>query len=400
MQQLHQGKKIIFLMLLSSFMSYNIKAQALDSTRATGIEIRTFHSQILGENRKIRIQAPAGMNPYDAYPVLYVLDGEAQTTLVAGQVQYLSEAYKIIPNLIVVGIDNTDRMRDLTPTHSAVGPDGKPDTSANAVGRTSGGGEQFLQFIKKELMPYVESRYKTAPFRILSGHSLGALMAVHCLLNHPDYFNAYIAISPSLQWDNRALLKEVAAKMDAKDHAGKMLFFCDANEDAAFHENQLRLDSLMSSKAQVVKYKRNFYPDETHISEPVKAFYDGIRFIYPNWQLPYNSSAFRKTMNSQAIRDHFEQLSKTYGYKVVPLHDEINAIGRFLRNDPNRIKDAIDLLQMNAVNYPQSPIVHETLADTYAKAGDNIDARLSYEKALRLDPANAALQKKLKALAR
>src|SRR5215203_3731313 len=199
-------------------------AQVLDSARLPGIEIKTFQSKILAEKRKIRIQIPAGMNAWDQYPVLYVLDGEALTTMAAGQVQYLSESYKIIPNLIVVGIDNTDRTRDLTPTRSIIGPDGKPDTSAKAFGRNSGGGEKFLQFIKDELMPYIQQRYHPAPYAILAGHSLGGLMAVYCLVNHPDWFNAYIAISPSLQWDNKVMLAQAAEKLFTKQALNRLLF--------------------------------------------------------------------------------------------------------------------------------------------------------------------------------
>lgn len=316
--------------------------------------------------------------------------------MVTGQVQYLSEAYKIIPKLIIVSIENTDRFRDLTPTHSVIGPDGKPDTSANAIGKTSGGGEKLLQFIKEELMPYVEGHYPTAPYKILSGHSLGALMAVHCLINRPDYFNAYIAISPSLQWDKEIVLTQAATTLNDKNRGNNLLFFSDANEDAAFHQNQLKLDSILRQKnLGGLKYKRLFYLEETHISEPVKAFYDGIRFIYPDWHLPYNSAAFKKTMTSKIIKDHYAELNKTYGYNVMPPHDEINAISRFLRNDPNRITDAIDLLKMNAANYPTSSVVHETLGDTYVKTGDKKNALASYQKAYQLDETNKGLLQKI-----
>src|SRR6185436_8873933 len=213
MKTTFNNKAIIYSLLSTVFcivMSGRASSQVLDSSKATGVEVKTFYSKILNEKRRIFIQTPAGAKRYEAYPVLYLLDGEAQTNLVTGQVQYLSESYKVIPSLIVVAIENTDRTRDLTPTHSIIGPDGKPDTSARAFGRTSGGGENFLRFMKEELMPYIESNYPTAPYKILSGHSLGGLMAISCLVNHPDYFNAFIAISPSLQWDNGVMLSQAA----------------------------------------------------------------------------------------------------------------------------------------------------------------------------------------------
>lgn len=388
---------VAFTTVFCSFLVSSSYAQLVDSSRATGIEVYTINSKLLGEKRKVRIQVPAGNDNYTAYPVLYVLDGEAQMNLATGQVQYLSESYKIIPNMIIVGIDNTDRMRDLTPSHTDVGPDGKIDTSARSPYRNTGGGEKFLQFIKQELMPFVDNRYKTAPFKILLGHSLGALMAVYCLMNHPEYFNAYIAVSPSFQWDNNALLNQVS-KTSFDKEKNRLLFFSDANEDAAFHQNQLAFDSLLQRKKTSLKYKRMFYPEETHISEPVKAFYDGIRFIYPEWHLPYSSSAFKKTMTSVAIKEHYALLSARYGYSVIPPHDEIIQISRFLRNDSVRIKDAVELLQINAVNYPTSAINFETLGDTFLKVGDQAKALAAYQKAIALDKDNPEIRQKISRL--
>lgn len=387
----------IAFLLVAFFFTTSIHGQVLDSSRITGAEVKVFQSKILKEKRRIIIQTPSKMNAFDTYPVLYLLDGEAHATMVNGQVQYLSEAYKIIPNMIVVAIENTDRVRDLTPTHFNIGPDGKPDTSARAMGKNSGGGEKFLQFIKQELMPYVESHYPTAPYKILSGHSLGGLIAVYCLVSHPDFFNAYIAISPSLQWDREFMLKHVAEKLSKQNSNNTILFFSDANEDAAFHQNQMKLDSLLKLKNITgLKYKHFFYPEETHISEPVKAFYDGIRFVYPNWHLPYNSSAFKKTMSSSIIKKHYEGLSASYGYEVIPPHDDMIAISRFLRNDPNRVKDAIELLEMNGMNYPSSSVTYETLGDTWMKLDDKNNANKAYQKALFLDTKNEMVKQKIK----
>jgi predicted alpha/beta superfamily hydrolase len=385
------NKAVVYATAIITILLNTVHAQVLDSSTTKGIEIKTIYSKILGEKRKIRIQVPSGSNKHEAYPVLYVLDGEAQHVLAAGQVQYLSESYKILPDMIVVGIDNTDRMRDLTPTKPLTA-DGKKDTAANSPFRNTGGGEKFLQFIKEELMPFIESRYKTGPYRMLTGHSLGALMALHCLANHPDYFNAYIAISPSLQWDNNTMLTAITEGLKKQKLSNTILFFSDANEDVLFHSNQLKLDSTLKTlNISGLQYKRMFYPEETHISEPVKAFYDGIR----TWHLPYNTSSFRKTMTAKIIKDHYAALSKTYGYNVLPLHDEMNAISRFLRNDVARINDAIELLQWNVANYPASPIALETLGDTYLKIGDKEKAVTAFKKALELDNTNEALKKKL-----
>ncbi|MGB8190599.1 MAG: alpha/beta hydrolase-fold protein [Chitinophagaceae bacterium] len=360
--------------------------------------VKKIQSKILGEERTLYIRTPAKMRVNETYPVLYIMDGEMFTEMASGQVQYLSDAYRIIPSMIVVGIANTDRTRDLTPTHFNLGPDGKEDTSANAFGKRSGGGEKFLQFLKQEVMPYVEKQYQAGPYKTLAGHSLGGLMAVYCMVNHPDYFNAYIAISPSLQWDREVMLQQVADKLNANSISNKFLFFSDANEGTAFHANQLKLDSILKVKNIAgLKYKYIYYPDETHTSEPVKALYDGIRLVYPEWHLTYNN-AFRQKVNSTIIKDHYSKLSAMYGYKVIPLQDEITAVARFLRNDPKRINDAIDILQTYIPSYPDAANLPELLGDVYLKAGDTKNALTSYEKALKIDPKNEAVQQKMKQL--
>lgn len=384
------------ILTLSFSIQLSIHSQVLDSTTVIGSISKTFYSNVLKEKRTITIRTPKQSNPFDVYPVLYVLDGEAQGPLAEGQVAYLSESYRIIPKLIIVSIHNTDRIRDLTPTHDNTGPDGKPDTSAKAFGKNSGGTDNFLKFMKEELMPYVQSQYRAAPYSILFGHSLGGLTAIHALLNNSSVFNAYIAVSPSFQWHNKTLLKQATTQLALKDHGKKRLFFSDANEDSSFHQNQLDFEKTLEKKQWVqLKYKRMFYPEENHVSVPVKAFYDGIRLIYPEWHLPLHNSSFKKTATFSMVKEHYSKLSESFGYTVLPPHDDMIAVARFFRNDPARLNDAILLLQYQAAFYPTSPVIQETLGDTYLKADKKDAAAIALRKALSLDPENKSIQNKL-----
>ena len=393
----YQYRNLITILVIQIFTSYPSAAQIIDSTKMASPEIKTFQSKILGENRTIFIQTPSKMKSTDQYPVLYLLDGESFVNMAAGQIQYLSESYKVIPSMIIVGIKSNDRFKDLTPTFSITGNDGKPDTSVRSPLRTSGAADKLLQFMQEELFPYIEKNYPTAPYRILFGHSLGGLTALHALVNQPGLFNAYIAISPSLQWDEQFLLKSAKRKWSNNMELKKIVFVSDGNEGADFHQYQLSFDSLVKQKNfQGLNFRYSHYPEESHITEPVKAFYDGIRHIYPDWHLPYNTSAFRKTMTSAIIIDRYNQLSSTYHYHVLPAQDEINAISRFLANDPARIKDALELLHMNARNYPQSAIIYEIMGDTYMKMKDTKSAARSYQNALAIDPQSESVKQKLK----
>ena len=157
-----------------------------------GVTSLTVKSEVLGEDRRILVRTPQG---YEAgnqrYPVLYLLDGDAHIAHTSSTVEFLARNGRM-SELIVVAIPNTDRTRDLSPTHiTTTGATGAPQFP------TSGGGDKFLKFIETELMPHIEKNYRVHPYRILAGHSLGGLFVVHAMISRPDLFNAYIAVSPA-----------------------------------------------------------------------------------------------------------------------------------------------------------------------------------------------------------
>ena len=243
---------VAIIMLLFS----NCSAQN-DTSKIVIGKILNITSNILGENRKIRLYTPENYNSSNlAYPVLYLLDGERHFLHVTGIVSFLSSAGKM-PNMIIVAIENTNRMRDLTPTHSIVGYDGKNDSISLA---SSGGSENFYKFINEELIPFVEGNYRTQPFRILCGQSLGGLFTIYTLLAHPASFNAYIAISPALWWDDKAILKRTNNFSLIRP---SFLFISTANEGGLFEESVLSLKTTFKEHAQPkLEWISKSYPNE------------------------------------------------------------------------------------------------------------------------------------------
>lgn len=145
-------------------------------------------SKIMGEQRRVIVWTPADYAVGTrAYPVLYLTDAERQFGHTVTSVEFLSRNGRMPPT-IVVGLFNTDRTRDLTPYK-----DKDDDTQLP----TAGGADRFLCFIETELVPWVESRYRTQKFRAFAGHSFGGLFAMHALATRPDLFNAVVAVSPS-----------------------------------------------------------------------------------------------------------------------------------------------------------------------------------------------------------
>ena len=120
------------------------------------------------------------------YPVVYLLDGDGHFTSVVGMIQQLSSinGNTIAPKMIVVGIPNTNRMRDLTPTPE------EDITSRESHDNGPGGGKRFMGFLENELMPHIDGNYPTSPYRMYIGHSLGGLTVISTLLKRPDLFNS------------------------------------------------------------------------------------------------------------------------------------------------------------------------------------------------------------------
>ncbi len=247
MRRLASGPRTVAsLLMLAAAMP--LAAQAPSSAAITIGRRDSVTSKVLNETRRILVYTPPSYSDTTylprRYPVLYLLDGDAHFHSVTGLLQILGTGVNgtfVVPEMIVVAIPNTDRTRDLTPTHTILGFGG--DTTP--AFKTSGGGPNFLRFIETELIPHVESTYRTMPYRVLVGHSFGGITSLYALYAKPQLFNAYVAIDPSLWWDNRTLLKQAKSHFDHPGLAGRALYVGQANTinaDDSHQQSAFRLD--------------------------------------------------------------------------------------------------------------------------------------------------------------
>lgn len=394
---LRSGKTLAFYFIIFSFvLPCHLFGQTTDSSKVVIADIVTIHSKILGQDRKIYIYSPSinpGLYPVSQpLPVLYLLDGDVQTSFVASEVNFLSQYNTALPAMIVVGIGNFnyDRMHDLTPHHASMSY-GVIDTAKTPPQNNTGGGDKFLQFIKEEVMPYVEQHYKTVPYKVLSGHSLGGLTTVHCLLTQPDLFNAYIAVSPSLWYDMQYEITKNVKQLKTGVFKNKSLFFSDGAEGGYFHQSVLHLDSILKERnSPGLTYKYMMYPDMPHDYEPVKAEYDALRFVFSPFQPPSDLNT------AEMIIAFYKQLSSRFGYSVIPPEGLVNSTAYQVMQEPGKVNEAIALFQLNVSNYPSSPNAYDGLGDGYASAGNAEKAKACYKKELELDPNNEAAKAKIK----
>ncbi len=163
-----------------------------------------IHSKLLNQERILNIYLPEGYTADDTtrYPVIFLLDGAVDEDFIhiAGLVQFHSfEWVRHIPRSILVGIGNVDRRHDFTfPTSVPEDREMYP---------TSGGSEKFITFIQYELIPLINSEFRTNDSRMIIAQSLGALLLTEMLFKKPYLFNQYVIVSPSLWWDNGSLLR-------------------------------------------------------------------------------------------------------------------------------------------------------------------------------------------------
>jgi predicted alpha/beta superfamily hydrolase len=341
----------------------------------------TIHSNVLNEDRAILVRMPAAaQGKNNKYPVLYLADGDAHINEVGAIIDFLAAQNRCAP-LIVVGIPNTDRTRDLTPTRA---DQKNPQGVVVQAEPTSGGGDKFLEFIQTELFPEIEKRYPIQQYRIFAGHSLGGLLAIHALIAHPDMFNAYIAVSPSLQWDNQHTLHQAQQFFARQKDFNKTLFFSLGNEGATPNPmgdgfNQLqKLFTTAKPKGFMVQSAR--YPDEDHGSTTFLAHYAGLRTVFDGWVMPRDPKDGFHVGGLKGVEQHYRQLSDRFGFPVSS-EAAINQTGYALLGQ-KKIEESIAAFNRNVELYPGSANVYDSLADALEAAGKADLARQNQQKAV------------------
>lgn len=337
-------------------------------------ESYTLHSKILDQDRPFWVCLPESYQAKASrqrYPVLYLLDAEWNFYLASAVAQFMSQSRQM-PEFIVVGIPNIDREHDLTPTH---------DT--NEI--SSGGGPLFERFLNEELAREINANFRTVSYRILVGHSLGGALAADVFLRQTTGFQGYIAIDPSLWWDNQVLVRR-AKEFVPKPNSRAAIFIATAGWRNLSPTNEM----TCSQKLFVSILRTNSSPGirigyevdaEDHNSSRLLGLYDGLRFIFEGYK-PMDPDILDTPL---LINEHFEQLSSRLGFKMVPPEGLVLGIGYDLL-DAHETNNAIECLKLNVSNYPTSAHARKHLADVYLAAGKKELAIQNYKKALKLDP--------------
>jgi predicted alpha/beta superfamily hydrolase len=396
-QKTHVQIVLPFLLFLAGiFQTHNANARghfrAVDSMSAPVSEDHVFgqriqfQSKALAGQKGVLIHLPEGYTEgSNRYPAIFVLDGGDYYEPFAGMVKYMS-MYEMIPEMIVVAIEHGDRMKEFTFTKA---------NAATGDWPTSGGAESFRQFLSTELIPHIDSSYRTHPFRILVGHSLGGLFALETLTRSPGLFQATIALSPSLYWNQFEWLKSAENRLGKFDSLKHFLFISGEQKDK---EESGYLDKFKNWAAakepEGLLYKYRCFPEEDHASVAFPALYSDLKLLFKGWRFP--GEAWET--GPEKVKEHFQSLSDRFGFPVPITEEFLNGHALHGLQRHKAPDEAIRLFDFCLSLYPNSAGAYEGLGEAYEQKGMKERAAACYQKALAIDPARPNAKKKLEEL--
>jgi predicted alpha/beta superfamily hydrolase len=382
--------KKIFKTLLSvffiAFMQININAQISEKIELSrdnqllGLGTQyILKSEILQEDRPIIISLPLGYKDNDAnYPVLYLLDGLGNIKHQVGTVELLTDS-GIIPPMIIVGIESLDRSRDLTPSNAGEDVYGGVGTSGIPQ---SGGGPKFLQFIEDELIPYIESNFRTHPYRLLEGHSFGGLFCTYTLMEKPDIFDAFITQAPALWWNKEEMTAKAKTFFKSNSNLDKAIYFGIGGGDGWGMKQELKryVQIIEENPPQNLRWKHEEVGDEDHDTSRLLLNYYGLKYVFSDLIAP--KELINDYSNAAFLKGEHELMNK-YGQQARrPVSNYVDIALKLLKEENDL--GAIVVFNRAVKAYPKYIGLMTNLARLYEKTMQDNKAIDTYKLAIQL----------------
>ena len=262
----------------SALALFCLAVEATAGEEPQGLEIGetfTLHSEQLDEERRINVFQPTVYGEAVAMPlpVLYMLDGGIDEDFlhIAGLLQVFVSNGSVRP-LLLVGIENTERRRDMT------GPSDDPQDQA--IADRIGGAAAFRSFLRDELVETIESRYDVTPERAIIGESLAGLFVVETLVNEPGLFDTYIAVDPSVWWNQYDLTDRIAQALKQEAAAERRLFVA-ASEEASSAERFQAFIAQVEQASSRMTFEYTPMAQESHATLFHPAAMKALRTLFP-----------------------------------------------------------------------------------------------------------------------
>lgn len=352
--------------LLLFFFSISLFAQ-----KTTEI-IKSNH---LGESREIIVNLPSSYetNPAKRYPILLLLDGDYLFDPFQGALKY-GEYWDDLPEMITIGINQKNsRMNDCAFDET----EGTPTKKSAA----------FYNFIGEELMPFIEKKYRVAPFRIIAGHDTTAGFLNFFLYKENSFFNAYISLSPELA---PGMGNQVATSLT---NTKKNIFYYQSSADGDIKQLRQPIEELDSNIKAItnplVNYQYNKFNNASHYSLVLYSIPNALYQIFDSYK-PISSTEFTDKIvvlpsgYVDYLTKKYQTTTEKLGLNIPVRINDFKAIEAAILK--NKAYDELEkLAQIANKNYPKSMLADYELGLMYEKTGDAKKAAAKYQRASQLD---------------
>lgn len=330
-------------------------------------EIFTMKSKLLDEGITARVALPESYEHSDSfqYPVLLVMDGSTQFEHIAGNVNFLS-TFSIVPEMIVVGVSAKNRLKRFT------------HTKMEAYADRSGGAEQYTQFLRDELMPALQKKFRVSPYTVVTGHSLSGLYTGYLATHHSDFINAAISVSPSFWWDDFALIKDIKVAEQEAEKPAVRWFVSMANEPNEMAESYERLLKVLEAKPEsAFNWELKQFPNETHDSTALIGNVEGLKSVFRG----FNAVPNIEIKSLEQLQAFYADYEKTVGYDFPMSVQQYNVYGLKAAYE-GQVDWGQTILEKGVEVFDKSEVLWDSLATVYAMNDNNESALKASNKAV------------------
>ncbi|MES2848852.1 MAG: alpha/beta hydrolase-fold protein [Bacteroidota bacterium] len=340
-------------------------------------------SGIFNEVRKVRIYLPEGYADYPnrKYTVAYLFDAQSDAffNFIKATFDYLSSDGYISPT-ILVGISSGNRQFEFTP---------KPETVGGTKSFEKSGGAALLALhLKEEVLPAIEKKYRSNGYTIGIGHSLGGTFLTYALINYPEIFNAFIAVSPNYEYDNEQLVHKFDSLSKPQLLKNKFLYIAYGKGDMyeeKFKAGTQKIESLLSKKNIAgLKWQVKSMDNDSHGTTATEGIFKGMIALYREFSLPYERLT---TFLNDSSKSFIKSVKKYYAVQTnwagvqLPLVNDINGIG-YNCFYSNKKTEAIAIFEWAISLYPGDVNLYDSMGEIQQASGNNKEALKYFSKGL------------------
>ena len=350
----------------STLAEPDLKQQTISYTQQT----HTIKSAALNEQRTVVVQLPKSYqaNPNKVYPVIYRLDGAGNIPLISAVMERLQNDNRA-PEVIIVAIENTNRLRDLYPTvnKEPQGPVGE-----------GGGAAKFLAFIEQELMPLINKSYRSHNFNVIAGASAAGVFALYTMQANPELFQAHIAYSPAVWWNYGAPVKAAKSFINKSKDLNNYVYINIGEEAGLMRERYNELQQALQSNSLVnLRFFSDAFNNVSHNLTSVAGSFNAYHNLFLPKQMPMSALSD----DIESIDVYYKKLSQQWGEQIAPPDRAVRSLGYNLTGS-KQFTRAIEVFKYNIKNHPKSVDAFSALSYGYEMQGDTRQALEQMESAL------------------